>query len=108
MMAPNDGPRLIELCGKVRDGLISREELTELELHLLHDPEAMLLYRHFMAICSGLEQLAGAKVADEMASTDLVCEPDGDLGEQWVNQSPPKSRSRKLRAASMATRISFR
>lgn len=49
---------LLTLCGKVRDGDITAEELAELEAWLLSDSAAMQTYLRFMSLCSGLEQIA--------------------------------------------------
>lgn len=49
--------QLLELFGKLRDNSMSADEFAKLQSVLREHPDAMALYRRFMAVCSGLEQL---------------------------------------------------
>ena len=103
---------LLTLCGKVRDGDIEPAELARLEAWLLEDPEALDTYRHFMAVCSGLEQTAvlGWTLLDRRESVEevyaaantvqLPSEPQSKLGQP---QNQIRSRKISVALAAIAT-----
>ncbi|TWU54752.1 FecR protein [Rubripirellula tenax] len=81
---------LLFLFGKVRDETISSQELAELESTLLADPAAMKLYRRFMALCSGLEQIARMQSdSGSEAAANFGASLSDDETFDWANELPP-------------------
>jgi hypothetical protein len=67
MATQSDVNELIELCGKVRDGIVHPQEVLRLEQRLLGESESLRFYRRFMSVCSGLEQIAQTETAESFS-----------------------------------------
>ncbi len=69
---------LLELCGKVRDQTLSPEAFKRLQFLLSSDNDAIEVYRQFMSVCSGLEQLG--KLNPSSALVNVVIESTSQVG----------------------------